>query len=103
MHLIHRVPLTPLVLAGCAAASAAMPRAAASQPHPTVAAARDRTADSLRAVIDQRAPGWLAQFHVPSLAVACVRDGAVAWTRVYGEQASADLSVVATYLSVRTL
>src|SRR5215213_6168460 len=87
VHLIHRVPLAALVLAGFAAASAAMPRAAVSQQHPAPAPARDRTADSLRAVIDQGAPRWLSQFHVPSLAVAYVRDGAVAWTRVYGQQA----------------
>ncbi|HET7231820.1 MAG TPA: serine hydrolase domain-containing protein [Longimicrobium sp.] len=103
MHLTHRVPLAALVLAGCAAASAAMPRAAASQPHPAVAAARDRTADSLRAVIDQGAPGWLARFHVPSLAVAYVRDGAVAWTRVYGEQAPGVPATERTLYNVASL
>ena len=87
MRPIHSVPLTALSLLSFLTASAMMPRDASSQQHVPIAAPRDRTADSLRAVIDAGAPRWLAEFHVPSLAVAYVRDGAVAWTRVYGEQA----------------
>jgi len=80
VHLARRVPVAALSLAACALASGTMPRAASAQQRPT-------PADSLRAVMDRSAPQWLARFHVPSLAVAYVRDGAVAWTRVYGEQA----------------
>lgn len=87
MHLIHRVPLPALALAALVAASGLLPRAAASQQRPSVAPVHNHTADSLRAIIDQNAPRWLREFHVPSVAVAYVRDGAVAWTRVYGEQA----------------
>ena len=72
-----------------ACALAATPAAGQSNQRPALAApaAHDHVADSLRAVIDQRAPGWLAEFQVPSIAVAYIRDGRVAWTRVYGEQA----------------
>ena len=42
--------------------------------------------DSLRAELDARVPGWLASAKVPSIAVAYIRNGRVAWTRVYGEQ-----------------
>lgn len=74
-----------LALAACGAASTHS-AAHAQQPR-AEAVADDRTADSLRAVIDQGAPRWIAEFKVPSLAVAYIRDGRVAWTRVYGEQA----------------
>lgn len=37
--------------------------------------------------LDAQAPRWLAEHSVPSLAIAYIRDGRVAWTRVYGEQA----------------
>lgn len=40
-----------------------------------------------RAALDARVPGWLAEHGVPSLAVAYIRDGQLAWTRVYGQQA----------------
>lgn len=88
MQLIQRVPLAALSISACVAAAGSMPRPAVSQPHSPAAHTRapDRTADSLRAVMDQKAPAWLAEHRVPSIAVAYVRDGAVAWTRVYGEQ-----------------
>ena len=43
-------------------------------------------ADPRIAALDEKAPLWLAEHHVPSIAVAYIRDGRVAWTRVYGEQ-----------------
>lgn len=39
------------------------------------------------ATLDAQMPGWLAQHGVPSIAIARIQDGRVAWTRVYGEQA----------------
>lgn len=38
------------------------------------------------AALDAQAPAWLGEHDVPSLAVAYIRDGRVAWTRVYGRQ-----------------
>lgn len=38
------------------------------------------------AALDARVPGWLAEHGVPSIAIAYIRDGAVQWTRVYGDQ-----------------
>jgi CubicO group peptidase (beta-lactamase class C family) len=89
IHLTRRVPAAVLTLAACAIASGAMPAVAPAQQAAgrTTLRAPDRVADSLGAVLDARVPQWLAQHKVPSLAVAYVRNGAVAWTRVYGEQA----------------
>jgi CubicO group peptidase (beta-lactamase class C family) len=40
----------------------------------------------LRAQIDRQAEQWLTQYDVPSVAVAYIENGKVAWTAVYGEQ-----------------
>lgn len=80
-----------LVLAACApqrTPAAAPAQAAGRIPAPASNARHAAgSADSLRAVLDAQAPGWLAQHKVPSVAIAYIRDGRVAWTRVYGEQA----------------
>lgn len=60
-------------------------------------------ADSLRAALEARAPGWLARHEVPSIAVAYVRDGRVAWTRVYGEQAEGVPATERTLYNVASL
>src|ERR1700683_3772636 len=39
-----------------------------------------------RAEIDAHAAEWLKESDVPSVAVAYIEDGKVAWTEVYGEQ-----------------
>jgi CubicO group peptidase (beta-lactamase class C family) len=36
--------------------------------------------------LDQKVPGMLKQFDVPSIAVAYIRDGKIDWTAIYGEQ-----------------
>src|SRR5580698_1163040 len=41
---------------------------------------------SLRARLDQEVPAWLKQADVPSVAIAWIDHGTVAWTAVYGEQ-----------------
>jgi CubicO group peptidase (beta-lactamase class C family) len=48
---------------------------------PTVAATNDS-----RAAMDAHAPVWLKENDVPSVAVAYIKDGKVAFTAVYGEQ-----------------
>ena len=57
----------------------------------------------VRAALDAQAPGWLAQSGVPSLAVAYVRDGRVAWTRVYGQQAEGVPASDSTLYNVASL
>ena len=41
---------------------------------------------SMRAHLDQNAARWLKQYDVPSVAVAYIENGKLAWTAVYGEQ-----------------
>lgn len=55
------------------------------------------------AALDAQAPGWLAEHGVPSLAVAYVRDGAVLWTRVYGQQAEGVPATDSTLYNVASL
>jgi CubicO group peptidase (beta-lactamase class C family) len=40
----------------------------------------------IRSELDQKIPGWLKQYDVPSVAVAYIRNGKIDWTAVYGEQ-----------------
>jgi CubicO group peptidase (beta-lactamase class C family) len=48
-------------------------------------------------------PGWLAQHRVPSIAIAYVDHGAVAWTRVYGEQSAGVPATARTLYNVASL
>jgi CubicO group peptidase (beta-lactamase class C family) len=58
---------------------------------------------SALAELDARVPGWLAEHNVPSLAVAYVREGRVAWTRVYGQQADGVPASDSTLYNVASL
>lgn len=58
---------------------------------------------SVLATLDAQAPRWLAEHGVPSLAVAYVRDGRVAWTRVYGMQAEGVPASDATLYNIASL
>lgn len=60
-------------------------------------------ADSLAAALDENAPRWLAEHHVPSLAIAYIHDGRVRWTRVYGEQAQGVPATERTLYNVASL
>jgi CubicO group peptidase (beta-lactamase class C family) len=55
------------------------------------------------ATLDAQAPRWLAEHGVPSLAIAYVRDGQVAWTRVYGEQAPGVPATDSTLYNIASL
>ena len=55
------------------------------------------------ATLDAQVPRWLAEHDVPSLAVAYVRDGEVAWTRVYGEQAPGVPATDSTLYNIASL
>ena len=49
-------------------------------------AAPSPAAKALRAQLDQQTAQWLKQFDVPSVAIAYIENGRLAWTAVYGEQ-----------------
>lgn len=55
------------------------------------------------AALDAQAPAWLAEHGVPSMAAAYIRDGAVQWTRVYGQQAEGVPATDATLYNVASL
>ena len=53
--------------------------------------------------LDARVPALLAKHHVPSIAVAYIDDGEVAWTRVYGEQSPGVKATPRTLYNVASL
>ncbi|HEY0022891.1 MAG TPA: serine hydrolase domain-containing protein [Longimicrobium sp.] len=55
------------------------------------------------AALDEKAPLWLAEHHVPSIAVAYIRDGRVQWTKVYGEQSEGVPATAQTLYNVASL
>lgn len=59
--------------------------------------------DPLLTTLDRQAPVWLARHDVPGLAVAYIRDGAVEWTRTYGEQAKGVPATDRTLYNVASL
>ena len=69
----------------------------------TCAPLRAQSPAGTEAVLDARAPGWLAEHGVPSIAIAYIRDGRVAWTRVYGEQAAGVPASDSTLYNVASL
>jgi len=61
------------------------------------------SSDPIASALDRQAPGWLAEHGVPSMAIAVIRDGEVAWTRVYGQQAEGVPATDATLYNVASL
>lgn len=53
-----------------------------------IAADVSEKASALRLTLDEKALEWLETYDVPSVAVAYVEDGQLAWTAVYGEQSA---------------
>lgn len=89
MRPIGRVLVISTLACGCAPA-----RAQSAAPSPST---------DVRAALDAQAPGWLAEHGVPSLAIAYIRDGRVAWTRVYGQQAEGVPATDSTLYNVASL
>ena len=58
---------------------------------------------ALRARLDREAPGWLARHGVPSVAVAYIADGQVAWISVHGEQSPGVRATPRTLYNVASL
>lgn len=60
-------------------------------------------ASEVKAQLDQKATQWLKQYDVPSVAVAYIADGKVAWTGVYGEQSPGVQATSKTLYNVASL
>jgi CubicO group peptidase (beta-lactamase class C family) len=58
---------------------------------------------NVRALLDERAPQWLKQHDVPSVAVAYIENEKVAWTAVYGEQSPGVPASLKTVYNVASL
>src|SRR3712207_569178 len=69
-------PIIAVMLPALLTACAPQPRADRSSPADA----------SVLAALDAKVPQWLAQYQVPSISMAYVRNGAGVWTRAYGEQ-----------------
>ena len=66
--------------------------------------ARSSPADAaVLATLDARVPQWLAQYQVPSISIAYVRNGAIVWTRAYGEQSDGTPATGWTLYNVASL
>ena len=68
----------------------------------------ERTAENnndlaLARKLDEKAPEWLMESNVPSLAVAYIRNGNVQWTRVYGDQAQGVPATTQTLYNIASL
>jgi CubicO group peptidase (beta-lactamase class C family) len=61
------------------------------------------TTEQIRNRIDQQAPALLAQYNVPSVAIAYIRDGRIAFTAVYGEQSPGVPATPATLYNIASL
>lgn len=87
------------LLALTLAASACAPAASAAQ------AADAVTMESVArlAALNEKAPQWLAEARVPSIAVAYIREGQVQWTHVYGEQSAGVPATEQTLYNVASL
>lgn len=54
---------------------------------PAACAAEPDTAEETLTALDQQLPAWMEQARIPAVAIAVIRDGELAGTRVYGERA----------------
>ena len=92
-----------LLLGAACAAPRAGTRALESSASTIRAAAPAAASTALIDSLDARVPALLAQHRVPSIAVAYIEDGRVAWTRVYGEQAPGVPATPQTLYNVASL
>ncbi len=61
------------------------------------------SSSELQRQLDQKIPGWLKQYDVPSVAVAYIDNGKLAWTAVYGEQSPGVPASAKTLFNVASL
>ncbi len=102
MVISRHVPLALLALLATgvrtAGAQSASPRASAM-----TAAASNRDSAPLIDSLDARVPEWLTRFGVPGIGIAYIKDGQIAWTRVYGEQSEGVPATERTLYNVASL
>lgn len=95
--------VTILLLLGACIARQPSPNPPNAQPS-GAAAERAVASDTLVfKALGEKAPAWLAEFGVPSVAIAYINDGAVQWTRVYGQQSDGVLATPRTLYNVASL
>lgn len=63
--------------------------------------AADRT--PAQTALDAKVPGWLKQYKVPSVSIAYVENGALAWTATYGEQSPGVPATAETLYNVASM
>ncbi|WP_176441836.1 serine hydrolase domain-containing protein [Granulicella rosea] len=56
-----------------------------------------------RQQLDRKAPGWLKLYDVPSVSIAYIEHGRIAWTAVYGEQSPGVPATTETLYNVASL
>lgn len=76
-----------------------LPRTEAAQPRPTPGVPQS----DLRLRLDAEAPHWLKEYDVPSVAIAYVENGKLAWTAVYGEQSPGVPATARTLYNIASL
>jgi CubicO group peptidase (beta-lactamase class C family) len=69
----------------------------------TAHAASTPSAKTLLTQLDRQAPQWLQQFDVPSVAIAYIENGKLAWTAVYGEQSPGNPATEKTLYNLASL
>jgi CubicO group peptidase (beta-lactamase class C family) len=94
--------ITPLLLLGACVVRQPSPKD--STPPPAAAAQSAEAPDALLIqTLDEKAPAWLAEFSVPSVTIAYIKDGAVQWTRAYGQQSEGVPATPRTLYNVASL
>lgn len=102
MLIRNLIPFTVLVLGAChPTQSSPIPSSTRARETPAHRAASNDSA--LITSLDEKVPAWLAEYGVPSVAVAYIEDGAVQWTRVYGEQSEGVSATPRTLYNVASL
>ena len=97
---IKRIPALVFVLAVVAFGGVRVRVGAQSSAAPT---GKTATGAELHKQVEQKAGQWLKQYDVPSVAVAYIEDGKVAWTAVYGEQSPGMSATEKTLYNVASL
>ena len=72
-------------------------------PSAGISHAADVSETSLQAALSRQAPQWLQEHNVPSVAVAYIENGAIAWTAAYGQQAPGKPATAETVYNVASL
>ncbi|MEP2103282.1 MAG: serine hydrolase domain-containing protein [Parasphingorhabdus sp.] len=69
----------------------------------TVAAPKSQNPADLKKILAEKLPGWLAEYDVPSAAIAYIADGNVAWTHVAGEAEPGKVATADTLYNIASM